>query len=89
VKIRISTHALRAHLRHGDFVVDAANPCPPANTASAKNHKHQGKGKGHESNAAKGKGHEGNATKGKHHQGNATTGKHHGNNKGGKGHGKK
>ena len=26
VKIRVSTHALKAHLRHGDFVVDADHP---------------------------------------------------------------
>jgi hypothetical protein len=50
VKIRISTHALKAHLRHGDFVVDASNPCPPTTAAAAaaknKHHgKHSGKGK--------------------------------------------
>src|SRR6266480_42963 len=45
VKIRISRNALKAHLRHGDFVVDAQNPCPPT-LASAKNKaKHHGKGK--------------------------------------------
>ena len=47
VKIRISNHALKAHLRHGDFVVDETHPCPPATTTSAKNHKHHGKGKHH------------------------------------------
>lgn len=60
VKIRISTHALRAHLRHGDFVVDANHPCPPPNALSAKkNHdKHHGKGNKHgQSGAAKGKHH--------------------------------
>jgi hypothetical protein len=51
VQIRISTHALKAHLRHGDFVVDASNPCPPTGAAAAaaknKHHgKHSGKGKG-------------------------------------------
>jgi hypothetical protein len=56
VKISISTHALKAHLRHGDFVVDATHPCPPNVPVSigAKNkNKHQGKhsGKGN----AKGK----------------------------------
>src|SRR5213080_5586561 len=40
VKIRISRHALKAHLRHGDFVVDDQNPCPPPSAASAKKHKH-------------------------------------------------
>jgi hypothetical protein len=53
VKIRISRHALKAHLRHSDFVVDASHPCPPATTASAKNHKHHGKGKNHQKNDAK------------------------------------
>jgi hypothetical protein len=46
VKISISTHALKAHLRHGDFVVDASNPCPPntpVSIGSVKN-KHHGKG---------------------------------------------
>ena len=60
VKIRISTHALRAHLRHGDFVVDADHPCPPPNALSAKkNHdKHHGKGNKHgQSGAAQGKHH--------------------------------
>ena len=36
VKIRISRHAVKAHLRHGDFVVDASHPCPPATTADRK-----------------------------------------------------
>jgi ribosomal protein S14 len=60
VKIRISRHALRAHLRHGDFVVDADHACPPPNALSAKkNHdKHHGKGNKHgQSGAAKGKHH--------------------------------
>src|SRR6187200_1572694 len=60
VKIRISRHAVKAHLRHGDFVVDASHPCPPATTASAKKNKHQGKGK-HQGKSK----HQG---KGKHHQ---------------------
>jgi len=49
VKIRISSRALKAHVghHHGDFVVDEAHPCPPANAASAKNHKHHGKAKHH------------------------------------------
>ena len=66
VKIRISRHAVKAHLRHGDFVVDDTHPCPPATTASAKKNKHQGEGK-----------HQG---KGKHHQ-NAAKAKHQANNK--------
>jgi hypothetical protein len=78
VKIRISTRALKAHLRHGDFVVDASHPCPPASAASAKN-KHHGK------HNAKGKG------KGKHGKHSASTKKSHNhpNHKGGNGHGKK
>ena len=50
VKIRISTRALKAHLKHGDFVVDANHPCPP--TAAAAKNKHSGKHKGN----GKGKG---------------------------------
>ena len=52
VKIRISSRALKAHLRHGDFLVDAANPCPPVASASPKV-KHHGKGKNHQKAAAK------------------------------------
>jgi hypothetical protein len=56
VKISISTHALKAHLRHGDFVVDTTHPCPPNTPVSigaTNKNKHQGKhsGKGN----AKGK----------------------------------
>ena len=64
VKIRISRHAVKAHLRHGDFVVDASHPCPPATTASAKKNKHQGKGKHHQD-----------APKAKHEAGNKGHGK--------------
>jgi hypothetical protein len=67
VKIRISRHALKAHLRHHDFVVDDTHPCPPVTTASAKKNKHHGKGK-----------HQG---KGKHHE-NAAEAKHQSSNKG-------
>jgi len=63
VKIRVSRHALKAHLRHGDFVVDASHPCPPATTASAKKNKHQGKGK--HQDAAKAKHEAGNKGHGK------------------------
>jgi hypothetical protein len=51
VKIRVSTHALKAHLRHGDFVVDANHPCPPTSaTAKAKNkHGKHGKNAKHQS----------------------------------------
>src|SRR5437660_3506237 len=68
VQIRISRHALKAHLRHGAFLVDANNPCPPPNAARAKkNHdKHHGKGKHGQSGAAKGKQH-GNNKGGKGH----------------------
>src|SRR5439155_26590637 len=77
VKIRISTHALKAHQRHGDFVVDATHPCPPTGPASAKN-KHHRKGKGKHHSSGKGK-----------HQPSGAAKKQHGNNNGGKGHGKK
>jgi len=70
VKIRISRHALRAHLRHGDFVVDVTHPCPPATTASAKKNKHQGKG----NHQDKGKHHQ-DAAKAKHEAGNKGHGK--------------
>ncbi|HEY8235536.1 MAG TPA: hypothetical protein VIF85_02775 [Gaiellaceae bacterium] len=70
VKIRISRNALKAHRRHGDFVVDDTHPCPPATTASAKNNKHQGKGKHH----GKGK-HDQNAAKAKDHASNKGHGK--------------
>src|SRR2546423_1149529 len=66
VKIRISRHALKAHLRHGDFMVDDTHPCPPATAASAKK-KHHGTGKGkHHKNAAKSKKHHQNAAEAKH-----------------------
>ena len=73
VKIRISSRALKAHVghHHGDFVVDEAHPCPPANAASAKNHKHHGKAK-HHLKALKAK-HHLKAAKAKHH---ANTNKH-------------
>jgi hypothetical protein len=29
VKIRVSQRALKAHLRHGDFIVTPDRPCPP------------------------------------------------------------
>jgi hypothetical protein len=29
VKVTVSQNALKAHLAHGDFVVDVNNPCPP------------------------------------------------------------
>ena len=70
VKIRISRHAVKAHLRHGDFVVDDTHPCPPATTASAKKNKHRGKGK----HQGKGKHHQ-DAAKAKHEAGNKGHGK--------------
>jgi hypothetical protein len=71
VKIRVSRRALKAHLRHGDFVVDANHPCPPtSNSAKAKKNKHKkhkhgadakkkhhGKPDKHHGKAGKGKGH--------------------------------
>jgi hypothetical protein len=80
VKIRISKKALKAHLRHGDFVVDANHPCPPTN-AAAKHKKHKkhnkaGAKKKHKSEAAAKKEH-GNG-------GNGGNGKGGGNDKHGK-----
>jgi hypothetical protein len=53
VELRVSRHALKAHLRHGDFVVDATHPCPPVNgtVGNGTKHKHKHKhkhGSGHE-----------------------------------------
>jgi uncharacterized membrane protein YgcG len=59
VKIRVDRHALKAHLRHGDFVVDSSHPCPPTGIAG-KHHEHGGKhGKKHGHDAAGTKGHKG------------------------------
>ena len=45
VKIRVSRHAVKAHLRHGDFVVDANHPCPPTSASAKNKHKHHKHGK--------------------------------------------
>jgi hypothetical protein len=63
VKIRVSSRALKAHMRHGDFVVDDAHPCPPANTAAKAKHNHKNK------NKQKGKSKSKHQGKGKKHQG--------------------
>jgi hypothetical protein len=102
VQISISTHALKAHLRHGDFVVDASHPCPPPTAASAKNTnkhhgKHSGKGKGKGKSGNKGAAPTKNPNhangKGKGKSGNKGAGpkknQNHASNKGGQGHGKK
>jgi hypothetical protein len=70
VKIRVSRHAVKAHLRHGDFVVDASHPCPPTSD-SARKHKHHKHHK-HHKNHKHGK----NADKKKH--GHVQAGKHNG-----------
>lgn len=90
VKISISTHALKAHLRHGDFVVDASNPCPPntpVSIGSAKN-KHHGKGNAKGKSGKNGAQAKGNAKSGKN--GAQAKGKGKSGNKGaqGKGNGK-
>src|SRR5438105_11652268 len=64
VKIRISRNAWPAHRRHGDFLVDDNNPCPPGGAPTAKSHKHHGKGK-HNQNAAKTKHQTGSKSHGK------------------------
>src|SRR5207249_4190128 len=51
VKINISSAAVHAHLRHGDFVVSLTSPCPPANASSlapTTTGKGHSKGKGHD-----------------------------------------
>ena len=78
VKIRVSRHAVKAHLRHGDFVVDAGHPCPPTSSSARNKHKHHKHHK-HGKNADKQK--HGHTQAGKH-----ASGDKHGN--GGK-HGKK
>jgi hypothetical protein len=97
VKISISVHALKAHLRHGDFVVDASHPCPPTGVTAAKtkhNGKPSGKGKGKSgknSAAAKKQNHSSNAGgKGKSGKNNAAAHKtqNHSNHAGGNGKGK-
>jgi hypothetical protein len=82
VKISISTHALKAHLRHGDFVVDATHPCPPntpVSIGSAKDkNKHSGKGNAKGKSGKNGAQAKGNAKSGKNSaqaKGNAKTGK--------------
>jgi hypothetical protein len=35
VKITVGAPAVKAHLKHGDFVVDPAHPCPPVTAAAA------------------------------------------------------
>jgi hypothetical protein len=77
VKITVDQHAVKAHLRHGDFVVDADHPCPPKGTTGpAKKHKHGKKGK----HGASGKGHHRNGGKG-------NSGSKHGHRNGGHGNG--
>src|ERR671937_936656 len=102
VQISISNHALKAHLRHGDFVVDATHPCPPPNSASAKNknkhhgkHSGKGRGKGKSGNTGadpkKNPNHANGKGKGKSGNKGAAPKKNqsHASNKGGNGHGKK
>ncbi len=48
--IHISTHALAAHMRHGDVTPGAGNSCPTTQPAGAKTH---GRGNGQSNNAKK------------------------------------
>ena len=59
--IHISTHALPAHMRHGDVTPGADNSCPTTQPAGTKTH---GRGSG-QSNNAKTKDHHNNPGKGK------------------------
>src|ERR671937_521709 len=104
VQISISNHALKAHLRHGDFVVDATHPCPPPGSTPTAKSKQHGKGKGHGKHGKNSAGKHGKNTAGTHGKksagthgkksagthGNSSAAKNqnHGNNNGGKGHGK-
>jgi|SRR5436309_289440 hypothetical protein len=53
VKITISRNALKAHRRHGDFLVDANNPCPPNTASATKKNKNKGKSNGKGKNKGK------------------------------------
>ena len=44
VKIRVSPKAMKAHLRHGDYVVDEQHACPPK-AKNKKKHKAKAKAK--------------------------------------------
>jgi hypothetical protein len=66
VQISVGAPAVKAHLKHGDFVVDAAHPCPPATTGAAattststhgKSGEQHGNNNGNNGNNGKGKGH--------------------------------
>jgi hypothetical protein len=66
VKISVGAPAVKAHLRHGDFVVTPTAPCPPATAAattatSGKTHgqsaNHGDNGNHGNGNNGKGKGH--------------------------------
>jgi hypothetical protein len=91
VKIRVSERAMKAHMRHGDFVVDDEHPCPPQSAAAAskkhKNaHKSKSKAKGKHQHKQKA------APKPKKHDASSAAKPGKGNDKGGghgRGHGKK
>src|SRR5581483_4297702 len=100
VKIRVDRHAVKAHLRHGDFVVDASHPCPPTSGTGEPKHDrgHHGKHHGHGHHGkgglgaacskghGKGKGKSGAHGSGAHASGHGNSGHGHGNS--GHGHGK-
>jgi hypothetical protein len=73
VQIRISVHALKAHLRHGDFVVDATHPCPPPGSTPTAKSKQHGKGKGHGKHGKNSAGKHGKNSAGKHGKNTAGT----------------
>jgi uncharacterized membrane protein YgcG len=91
VELRVSRHALKAHLRHGDFVVDPTHPCPPVSGTAGNGNKHKHKHKHgsrpepklhkdkHQGGAGRKQGQGGsNGQDGKQHQGgsNGQAGKH-------------
>jgi hypothetical protein len=58
VLINISSSAVHAHLKHGDFLASLASPCPPANASSLAPTTHgngHSKDKGHDHGHGHGK----------------------------------
>ena len=90
VKIRVSSHALKAHLRHGDFVVDEAHPCPPTGAAAKVKHGKHGKHKNKHHSRNSGKKHHGKGAAPTAAHGHGSAGASHGHGHGNSGkHGKK
>ena len=92
VKISVDQHAVKAHLRHGDFVVDADHPCPPKGSTANKNKhgkkgKHGASSKGHHGHGHHGHGSSGHGSSGHGNGGHGNGGHGNGGNGGGHGNG--